>query len=307
MHEHLTRAFYSVQIQLLYASAVWIAAWLVTSARGASDTAKYWIWVATSVNFVVPVGAIVDVFSAYRLTWAAPLVIVGGAASAVSRSRWAPLVAFAWLAGAAVMSARLVARIRAERRRAPGAALPGPQIRVSTGGIPVEFADAESPAVDGILRPRISLPEGIDRLLTEPELDAVLIHEATHARRRDNLIRLVHEIGLCVLWFHPFVWIAGRRMALHREISCDESVIRRDRGRDLVSALAKLAVPGEALLLQSSVASHVADRLVRLATPRPDGLRRAAGAGLAAAFGAILLGGVLETVAHTACCLLSLR
>lgn len=304
MHEHLTRGFYYVQIQLLYASAVWIAAWIATSARGTSDTAKYWIWVATSVNFIVPVGAIVDVFSAYRLTWARPLGLVGSAANAVSQSRWAAALALVWLAGAAVMAARLLARIRAERRPARRAGLRSPAIRTSAAGIPVELADAEIPAVDGILRPRISLPEGIDRLLTEPELDAVLIHEATHAKRRDNLIRLVHEIGLCVLWFHPLVWIAGRRIALYREISCDESVIRRDRGRELVSALAKLAVPGEGLLLQSSVSSHVADRLVRLAAPRPDGLRRALGAGLAAAFGAILLGGVLETVAHTACCFL---
>ena len=49
----------------------------------------------------------------------------------------------------------------------------------------------EAPSVEGVLRPHISLPQGVDRLLSEAELDAVLIHEVIHARRRDNLIGLL--------------------------------------------------------------------------------------------------------------------
>src|SRR5713101_6160883 len=45
------------------------------------------------------------------------------------------------------------------------------------------------------------------------------------------------------LWFHPLIWLAGMRMALYRELSCDESVIQRAQGQALVRALAKLAVP----------------------------------------------------------------
>ena len=101
-------------------------------------------------------------------------------------------------------------------------------------------------------------------------LAAVLIHEMTHAKRRDNLIRLVHEIGLCVLWFHPLVWVTGARLSLYRELSCDESVIHRARGRDLVSALAKLANPEQPFLLQARVSSFLSLRLTRLATtPSP--------------------------------------
>src|SRR5207249_9193921 len=91
--------------------------------------------------------------------------------------------------------------------------------------------------------------------------------EMAHARRRDNLIRLVHEASLCALWFHPLVWLAGARMALYRELSCDESVIRRAYGRELVSALAKLAVPGKAPFLQATASSHLSYRLARLAGP----------------------------------------
>ena len=140
---------------------------------------------------------------------------------------------------------------------------------------PVRFADTgHAPAVDGVLHPYISLPDGIDRLLSKQELNAVLIHELTHARRRDNLIRLVHEVGLCVLWFHPLVWIAGSRLALYRELSCDESVIQSARGEDLVSALAKLANPDKALLLQASASSFISHRLAQLARSGPTNLSR---------------------------------
>ncbi|HEX9163948.1 MAG TPA: M56 family metallopeptidase, partial [Thermoanaerobaculia bacterium] len=181
MVEFVARASHSVEIQLLYASIVWLAAWLVTSIRG-SATTKYWIWVATSLNFIVPVSTVLDLMRPARLFRVTPLNVIRIAGNAVSMNgRASAALLVVWLLGASMMLLRLFLRIRADRR--------------------VE-ASRQVPAVDGILRPQITLPDGIDRLLTKDELNAVLIHELTHAKRRDNLIRLLHEVTLCALWFH---------------------------------------------------------------------------------------------------------
>jgi len=115
------------------------------------------------------------------------------------------------------------------------------------------------------------------------------------------LIRLLYEASLCVLWFHPLVWLAGRRMALYRELSCDESVIQRAQGQALIRALAKLAVPEETMFLQATASSHLSHRLARLAASAQPAYR-AASLLLTSLFAAVIVGGVFETVAHTACC-----
>jgi beta-lactamase regulating signal transducer with metallopeptidase domain len=158
-----------------------------------------------------------------------------------------------------------------------------------------------APAVGGVLYPHILLPIGIDRLLDRQELNAVLLHEVAHAKRRDNLIRLLYEVALCALWFHPLMWLAGMQMALYRELSCDESVIQRAQGQALVRALAKLAVPGESMFLQATASSHLSYRLARLAGPA-QAAHRAASLLLTSLFTALIAAGMLATVAHTACC-----
>ena len=306
MHEHITRALYYVHVHLLYASIVWLAAWVLTSFLRGSATTKYWIWVATSLNFILPVGAVIDKFWTSHLSWAAPLSVIGGVANSISESPAAGVLCLVWLLGAILMLRRVCLRIRAERRDARASACQSaidPRPEFLAHGVPVRFAESrQGPAVDGILRPHISLPNGIDRLLSDQEFNAVLVHEVTHARRRDNLIRLIHEVGLCGLWFHPLVWITGSRIALYRELSCDESVIQRAHGEDLVSALAKLANPEEPLLLQSTASSFMSQRLARLTSAQPQRKRSIDSALLTALFIAVLLGGVLGTFAHTAFC-----
>jgi beta-lactamase regulating signal transducer with metallopeptidase domain len=309
MHEHIARALYYSEVHLLYASIVGVAAWVLTSTERGSATTKYWIWVTTCLNFILPMGAVLDQFGSSHLSWATPLGIIGDAANSISRGPAAVAVFVVWFFGATLMFVRLCLRIRADHRDARatgGESVLNPRLSLLAHGVPVRFADSrQGPAVDGVLRPHISLPNGIERLLSEHELSAVLIHEVTHARRRDNLIRLIHEVGLSVLWFHPLVWIAGSRLAVYRELSCDESVIESAYGGDLVSALAKLANPEGSPLLQATASSLLSHRLSRLSAPQPQPTHRTASTVLTVGFSAVLLCSVVETVAHTACCFIA--
>lgn len=307
MHEHVAPAVYYLEVHLLYASILCLAAWLLTSFWSGAATVKYWIWVATSLNFMVPLGGFFNGFGASRVSWATQLAGLDDVGIGISRNLTAEAVLLGvWVCGASFMIARLLLRLHRDRRDdgiAGGRNTTPLERRFLAHGIPVTLSAAgQGPSVDGVLRPYISLPVGIDRLLTDREIDAVLIHEVTHARRRDNLIGLIHEIALCGLWFHPLVWLTGFRLAMFRELSCDDSVIERSRGTDLVTALAKLADPGESRLLRAGATTLFRHRLIRLKTSPPQRARRAVDLVLIVVYGAVLVACIVETIAHTPSC-----
>ena len=82
------------------------------------------------------------------------------------------------------------------------------------------------PGVFGIVHPVLVLPEGIADHLTSAELRAILDHELSHIRSRDNLAAALHMVVEAFFWFHPFIWWIGARLVEERELACDEEVLR---------------------------------------------------------------------------------
>jgi len=80
-----------------------------------------------------------------------------------------------------------------------------------------------SPAVYGIIKPKIILPANI----AEADLEYILKHEKIHIRRRDNLWRVVAVATACVHWFNPLAWIFLKRFFTDMELACDTGVLKK--------------------------------------------------------------------------------
>ncbi|QDT95043.1 M56 family metallopeptidase [Gimesia aquarii] len=81
------------------------------------------------------------------------------------------------------------------------------------------------PAVIGLFRPTIILPQAIVDSRSKKELEPILAHELIHIRRGDLWVGLLQLTASIVWWFHPLVWFTGRRLKLEVEQCCDEEVL----------------------------------------------------------------------------------
>jgi len=85
-------------------------------------------------------------------------------------------------------------------------------------------AIASTPMLTGLFRPAIILP---DREYSEAQLRAVLLHELTHLRRKDVLIKWLSMLACAIHWFNPLAWLTRREIDRCGELACDEAVISR--------------------------------------------------------------------------------
>jgi len=89
----------------------------------------------------------------------------------------------------------------------------------------------------GLLRPTVHLTTGAVRRLTRRELEAVLVHESTHARRRDPLRRLLIRAAADVWPFLPVLdWWARHRME-RAELIADRAALARTDAEAVAGAL----------------------------------------------------------------------
>src|SRR5690606_23560949 len=73
----------------------------------------------------------------------------------------------------------------------------------------------------------IYIPSG----LSEEEKSYIILHEQTHIRRFDHLVKMVAFLILCVHWFNPLIWAAFLLMSADMEMSCDERVLKEMGGK----------------------------------------------------------------------------
>jgi bla regulator protein blaR1 len=89
------------------------------------------------------------------------------------------------------------------------------------------------PGIFGIARPVLVWPEGISARLDDAHVEAILAHEVGHVRRRDNLFAAIHMLVEAIFWFHPLVWFLGTRLVEEREVACDEEVLELGSERQI--------------------------------------------------------------------------
>ena len=82
------------------------------------------------------------------------------------------------------------------------------------------------PLVIGYLKPVVLFPVALVNQLDNDQVEAILIHELSHIRRNDFLLNLIKTAIETLLFYNPFVWMAGRFIHIEREHACDDLVLK---------------------------------------------------------------------------------
>ena len=141
---------------------------------------------------------------------------VAGALFAGVRLMWRYAFFLRWISGANETRVTQIERLLGRLSTQIGTKQ---AVRVRVLDIPV------GPAVLGIFRQTILLPEAIVRNRTDDQLAPLLAHELVHLRRGDLWWAVIQSLARCLLWFHPLVHLAARQLTNEAERSCDEETI----------------------------------------------------------------------------------
>ena len=104
----------------------------------------------------------------------------------------------------------------------------------------VQVKQAENikiPVTYGILAPVILLPKSLKQS-DEEQLRFVLVHELTHIKHFDVLLKWLLFAAVSIHWFNPFVWIMYVLANRDIELSCDETVLLTMGGEFLKTSYA---------------------------------------------------------------------
>jgi beta-lactamase regulating signal transducer with metallopeptidase domain len=139
-------------------------------------------------------------------------------------------------------------------------------------GMPVLIAPATGPAVVGVRRPAVVLPEwalSLDPLLRQ----IVLRHESEHVRARDAVLRLLGALLPALMPWNVALWWQADRLALAIEVDCDARVLRSDARREryglLLLAIAQRQSTAMLAPALSEPISHLERRIIAMQRSTP--------------------------------------
>ncbi|HSU12773.1 HEAT repeat domain-containing protein [Longimicrobium sp.] len=219
----------------------------------------------------------------------------------VSDFGWPNLLVALWLAGAALLVARLLVGMATvwwlARTGEPVtdeewmslASRLSRDFWLRSGVRLIRTRWTEMPMTWGVLRPIVLLPHGADEWPRERR-ELVLTHELAHVVRRDVLTLAVAQVAVALHWFNPLSWIALRQLRAEAERCCDDYVLRAGTRAstyaghllDMVRSVGRARVPA-ALALPMAQRSTFEGRLLAILEPGVDrGLLRRGQAALTA-------------------------
>lgn len=162
-------------------------------------------------------------------------VLDGPARTEEEAPRVAMWLLLAWLAGAiplaVVQLSRLVRLSRLARQATPPpdwlrqlVKQAAARLNVKPPAIAVVPAVC-SPMVCALGRPRLLWPAALGDQLTPEALEAVLLHELAHLRRRDHWVAWLELFAGVAWWFNPIYWYVRWQLRENAELACDAWVV----------------------------------------------------------------------------------
>lgn len=86
--------------------------------------------------------------------------------------------------------------------------------------------DTGCPLLAGLLKPAIVLPASLWNDCTATQRRLILAHELAHVKRQDLFWAWLPNLGRCLFFFHPLVWLAEWEWQQSQEMACDELVMQ---------------------------------------------------------------------------------
>jgi beta-lactamase regulating signal transducer with metallopeptidase domain len=203
---------------------VWLSILALTVSSASVTTSSYEQQATSSVRAVVPI-RLPDVAHAGTIVVRTDGLVT---VDAVLRTLW--VIASALVLVGLIASA---VQVYLRRRRWPIQMLHSHCVGISKD---------VGPAVIGLLRPTIVLPEWVlTRSPTEQQL--IVAHEASHLRARDPMSLTVAVIAVLLLPWNPLLWWQLRRLRHAIEVDCDARVLKA--GHNLTTYGATLIEVGQ--------------------------------------------------------------